>query len=488
MNIPGSYSCHCIDGYIREGHRCRANSKDHPKLLFATQYYIKTVDFTGHSEILVHNLTDAVAIDFDWNRKYIYYSDGSRMRRKISRIRVDDKAAGTNTTEPEVLHRDSLKSPDGIAFDFVAMNLYWCDKGQRTIEVSRDNGKYRKVLIKSKLENPRALVLNPFQRFMYWSDWGSAPHIGRAGMDGSSPEVIVSGNLGWPNALTISFETNELFFGDAKEDFISVCDLDGRNRKVVAHQRITPSINHIFAIAVWDERVFFSDWETNTIEYCDKYSGKNCGTLMKFAYRPLDIKIYHPYRQQKLRTSNNDTSTKTMKSSQEKKKDKDYKKKVDILTNVKDNPCSTANCSALCLLSPNPPFYQCQCPDYFYLDKDQKSCVANCSAAQFHCKKSMRCIPFFWKCDGQADCESGEDEPSTCAPFFCQPGEFQCDYDKLTKNATCLEPIQVCDGKRQCRDGNDEKNCDVYGCFIESQFQCEKTANSSTYCIPNKAR
>lgn len=64
---------------------------------------------------------------------------------------------------------------------------------------------------------------------MYWSDWGERPHIGRAGMDGADPQVIITSSLGWPNALSISHESRELYFADAKEDYIAVADLDGKN-------------------------------------------------------------------------------------------------------------------------------------------------------------------------------------------------------------------------------------------------------------------
>jgi hypothetical protein len=99
----------------------------------------------------------------------------------------------------------------------------------------------------------------------------------------------------------------------------------------------------------------------------------------------------------------------------------------------------------------------------------------------------MKCIPFFWKCDGQADCEFNEDEPEKCPPFYCRPGEFQCDVEKKM-NATCLEPPQICDGQKQCGDGSDEENCETLGCFVDTQFQCEKTANSSAFCISDAKR
>lgn len=483
LNTYGSYHCECLEGYIKLGNNCKVDSPTHPKLIFSNYFYIRSVGFDGQSELLVHNLSNAVGIDFDWSKSYIYYSDVNQKKSQISRVKL---TSSNDSNVPEVLHQQNLKNPDGIAVDWVAKNLYWCDKGLKTIEVSKDDGRYRKVLIDNKLDKPRAIVLDPYRKFLYWTDWGNLPHIGRAGMDGSDSKFIVTGNLGWPNALTISFETNELFFGDAKEDFISVCNFEGKNRKIVAHRKFNPSLNlnHIFSIAVWEDKVYFSDWESKSIEFCDKYTGKNCGTLMKLVHRSMDLKVYHPVRQRRLKTSS--SMEQLMKKKHDSKSKESSKKKLETVS-LKDNPCASANCSALCLLSPNTPYYKCACPSNFYLSSDLKTCVANCTAAQFLCKKSMKCIPFYWKCDGQADCDYNEDEPEKCASFFCRPGEFQCDSDNKS-NASCLEPQAICDGKPQCMDGTDENKCDVLGCLNDSQFQCEKTPTSMAFCVSDSKR
>lgn len=60
----------------------------------------------------------------------------------------------------KVLHRTGLSNPDGLAVDWVGGNLYWCDKGRDTIEVSKLNGAYRTVLVSSGLREPRALVVD----------------------------------------------------------------------------------------------------------------------------------------------------------------------------------------------------------------------------------------------------------------------------------------------------------------------------------------
>lgn len=54
-----------------------------------------------------------------------------------------------------------VEHPDGIAIDSIAQNLYWTDTGTDRIEVSRLNGTSRKVLLSDKLDQPRAICLNP---------------------------------------------------------------------------------------------------------------------------------------------------------------------------------------------------------------------------------------------------------------------------------------------------------------------------------------
>ena len=68
---------------------------------------------------------------------------------------------------------------------------------------------------------------------MYWTDWGANPKIEKAEMDGSGRRSIVTGNLAWPNGLTLDQATNRLFWADAKLDIIEMSDLDGGNRQTV---------------------------------------------------------------------------------------------------------------------------------------------------------------------------------------------------------------------------------------------------------------
>ena len=43
--------------------------------MFSNQYYIRMVDTQNHLTLLAQNLTNAVALDYDWDGGCIYWSD-----------------------------------------------------------------------------------------------------------------------------------------------------------------------------------------------------------------------------------------------------------------------------------------------------------------------------------------------------------------------------------------------------------------------------
>lgn len=62
----------------------------------------------------------------------------------------------------------------------------------------------------------------------------------------------------------------------------------------------------------------------------------------------------------------------------------------------------------------------------------------------------FRCVPIWWKCDGQSDCGDGSDEPETCPPRVCPIGTFQC------RDRNCTYPGFICDANPDCPDSSDE--------------------------------
>lgn len=64
--------------------------------------------------------------------------------------------------------------------------MYWTDGERNSIEVAELDGRNRKVLLWSDLDNPRAITLHYHHGLMFWSDWGKPAKIEVANMDGSN--------------------------------------------------------------------------------------------------------------------------------------------------------------------------------------------------------------------------------------------------------------------------------------------------------------
>ena len=148
--------------------------------------------------------------------------------------------------------------------DWVTSKLYWTDAGTNRIEVANLDGSMRSLLIWDGLDRPRDIVVDPVGGFMYWTDWGQTPKIERAGMDGTQRSVIVISNLTWPNGLAIDHEGERLYWADGGTKAIEYATLDGKNRTIL----IGAELPHPFGLALYENQIFWSDWDTAGIHRC----------------------------------------------------------------------------------------------------------------------------------------------------------------------------------------------------------------------------
>uniref|UniRef100_A0A3B4FXS2 Low-density lipoprotein receptor-related protein 2 n=1 Tax=Pundamilia nyererei TaxID=303518 RepID=A0A3B4FXS2_9CICH len=435
-NSFGSYHCKCAPGYIREpdGRTCRQNSGINPYLLYTNRYYIRNLTTDGlQLSIVLQGLTNVVALEFDHYEKRLYWLDVGAG--KIERMRFDG-------SDRETLVSNDIGGAEGLALDWVG-KLYWVDRYYSSVHVMELDGRYQKKLLSGHftdrnhtyvITRPRAVAVNP-KYWLYWTDWGDAAYIGRAGMDGTNISAIITTKLEWPNALTIDYTNNKIFFADSHLNFL-FADMDGQNR----HRAIAGSLPHVFAVSLFEDWVYWTDWNTHTVEKAHKYTGEERTVMGNNTHRPYDIHVYHPYRQ------------------------------------PRENPCLSHDltCSHLCLIAPGGQRATCECPDHFIgvAVGFKIQCVADCSSTQFRCGDN-ECVPIWWKCDGQSDCGDGSDEPQTCPPRYCSAGLFQC------QDGNCTYPGFLCDGHQNCPDGSDEDAalCD-HRC-AGNQFQCKNKR-----CIP----
>ncbi|XP_011296732.1 vitellogenin receptor [Fopius arisanus] len=330
INEPGTYSCLCDMSYDlqEDRHTCKV-SKDRGDaiLIFSSRTEIRGFYLSTHEVYfpIAKNLQHVIGVALD--SMYIYWSD----------IHMGDEAifrALEDGIKPEVIVTAGLGIPEEISVDWVTGNIYFTDSLYRRIGVCTNSGSHCAVIITEDIDRPRGLVLHPATGEMYWSDWGERPHISRAEMNGHSRAPIVTEGLGWPNGLTIDYPNSRLYWVDAKVDIIESIHLDGTGRRTVLRTIAT----HPFSIAVFEDRLFWSDWKTKSIQYCNKFTGKGEKTLLHEVDEIYGIHIYH-----------------------------------SVLKPDLHNPCNANPCEGICLLNAQHN-YTCTCSPDKTLGEDGESC------------------------------------------------------------------------------------------------------------------
>ncbi|GIY35944.1 prolow-density lipoprotein receptor-related protein 1 [Caerostris darwini] len=394
-----------------------------------------SVEPTGRQEDVmapILGLSRPIAMDYDAQTRFIYYSDAQRFM--ISRQKIDGN-------QREMYLEKGLYNCEGLAVDWMGRNLYWTDEGLYSIFVAKlDDSTIKKRIVHENMSHPKAIVLDPKRGMMYWSDWsnemqtsGKEPAIGGkikyAYMDGSNSKDFLSENLQWPNGLSIDYVDKKLYFCDAYLHRLERISLDGSNRQTlfedVNKDPFQPQ-GFPFDLAHLDGYVFWSEYQHGLIQKLN-LKNKTVTTLIKENPPLYQIKIF------------------------------------DIATQTGINDCTADNggCSQLCLAIPGK--HVCACRDGYSLSNDGVSCTGSsnyteptrCKDGEFECVKNLRCIDVRYLCDGDNDCGDGSDEDSSaggkCEEFNCRVDQFQCD------NNRCISIHWVCDGEQDCKDGSDEE-------------------------------
>jgi hypothetical protein len=79
--------------------------------------------------------------------------------------------------------------PDSISFDWISRNIYWVDSTMSRIEIAREDGSSRRVIVWKNLTNPANIVVDPLSGNIYWSATKDGNIIEKAASDGTGKSL-----------------------------------------------------------------------------------------------------------------------------------------------------------------------------------------------------------------------------------------------------------------------------------------------------------
>ncbi|GIY65557.1 low-density lipoprotein receptor-related protein 4, partial [Caerostris extrusa] len=150
---------------------------------------------------------------------------------------------------------------------------------------------------------------------------------------------------------------------------------------------INADLPHPFAITVFEDHLFWTDWQTKSIHRANKFTGRNATTLHTKLHFPMDLIVVHPLRQPYVR-----------------------------------DPCAEDNggCSHLCM--PNNVSYTCLCTVEAPVQVDEKTCSKEWSSFLIFTRRS----DVRWLC---LDCD---DDADVVFPFRNISSAGALDFDSDT--------------------------------------------------------
>ncbi|CAG2168284.1 unnamed protein product, partial [Oppiella nova] len=153
VNIEGTYTCKCKQGFEMIDERCVVKSEVPAFVLYTDGPDIRAVDLSQqHQSSLVAGESRVQSLDFDPITDILYWTD--------TYDKTIKRAVIPNPSDPEHgngfsqnLDLKGLTKPVDIAVDWVGRNLYWMDmdlsnsKPKGRIFASLLDGRYRKAVV-----------------------------------------------------------------------------------------------------------------------------------------------------------------------------------------------------------------------------------------------------------------------------------------------------------------------------------------------------
>lgn len=138
------------------------------------------------------------------------------------------------------------------------------------MEVLRLNTTFRRVLLKTQVDMPRHIIVDPRNRYLFWADYGQSPKIERALLDGTNRTILVSSGIITPRGLALDWQTGYVYWVDDSLDMIARVNPKGGETEIVRYGSRYPTP---YGITVFQSSIIWVDRNLKKVFQASKEPG-----------------------------------------------------------------------------------------------------------------------------------------------------------------------------------------------------------------------
>lgn len=175
----------------------------------------------------------------------------------------------------------------GMAYDVTNEKIYFSDFDTYPFgniwRVNRDGTGLEAIV--TNIGDPYAIALDVADNKMYWVD--DEGNVSRANLDGTSPEIGILNvpDASW-RALTLDVENGKMYVYDANVEDIYVANLDGSNPQII----ISGVYGYVIAVDTVNDKIYFDDQNSGELKIAN-LDGTNIETVDTDGTRIYGIQI-----------------------------------------------------------------------------------------------------------------------------------------------------------------------------------------------------
>lgn len=129
---------------------------------------------------------------------------------------------------------------------------------------------FRRVLLKTQVDMPRHIVVDPRNRYLFWADYGQNPKIERALLDGTNRTILVASGIITPRGLALDYQTGYVYWVDDSLDMIARVSPQGGETEIVRYGSRYPTP---YGITVFESSIIWVDRNLKKVFQASKEPG-----------------------------------------------------------------------------------------------------------------------------------------------------------------------------------------------------------------------